>query len=315
MENLKLNRKISVAISVFNGEKYIAEQLSSLEEQTLKVDEYVIFNDNSNDNTLKIIQNFKKKSDSDVKIINNLSGTNLGYTGGFNEALRKTTGDIIFLCDSDDYWFKTKIECFISLFDNESIKLVICDALITDQNLNTKNITRMQLFKKNNKLHKFVQGCCCAFTKDFLKISLPIPKEFIGHDSWLNALATILNVKSIYPKVLQYYRLHDHNYSPINQSNFDLRKIISNKFKTQLLVESLNQKKMIEDKINIIKINNPNIFINVRDLDSEIQAIKKRIKFLKKNILLRKYYSTIFFLKGNYKYFNGLKSFIRDFLI
>lgn len=315
MENLKLNRKISVAISVFNGEKYIEEQLNSLKKQTIKINEYVIFNDNSNDNTLKIIEYFKKNSDSVVKILNNLSGSNLGYTRGFNEALSKVTGDIIFLCDSDDYWFEEKVECLISLFDNENIKLVICDALIVDRNLNSKNISRMQLFKKNNKIHKYVQGCCCAFTKDFLKISLPIPNDFIGHDSWLNALATILNVKSIYPKVLQYYRLHENNYSPINQSNFNPKKTISNKYKTQLLMESLNQKKMIKHKIGIIKLDNPNIFINANDLDSEIQAIKKRIKLLNENLFLRKYHSIIFFFKGNYKYFDGLKSFIRDFLL
>ena len=49
--------KISIAMAVFNGERYIVEQLDSLINQTLKPDEIVVCNDASTDNTLNILPN------------------------------------------------------------------------------------------------------------------------------------------------------------------------------------------------------------------------------------------------------------------
>ncbi|WP_201319173.1 glycosyltransferase [Paenibacillus sp. EPM92] len=50
--------KISVALCTFNGEKYIKDQLQSILNQTYKVDEIVITDDGSTDNTIRVIKNF-----------------------------------------------------------------------------------------------------------------------------------------------------------------------------------------------------------------------------------------------------------------
>ncbi|WP_028518315.1 glycosyltransferase [Ruminococcus flavefaciens] len=44
--------KYSVVICTYNGEKYIKEQIKSILDQTHKVDEILLFDDSSNDNTL-----------------------------------------------------------------------------------------------------------------------------------------------------------------------------------------------------------------------------------------------------------------------
>ena len=48
--------KVSVVIAMFNGEKFIIKQLESIKRQTLKVDEVIIIDDASNDNSYSIVK-------------------------------------------------------------------------------------------------------------------------------------------------------------------------------------------------------------------------------------------------------------------
>lgn len=52
---------ISICIPTFNGEKYLQEALDSVKSQTYQNIEVIISDDNSNDITLQICQNFKEK--------------------------------------------------------------------------------------------------------------------------------------------------------------------------------------------------------------------------------------------------------------
>lgn len=54
--------KVSVAMCTYNGEKYIEEQLNSILNQTKKIDEIIICDDGSKDNTLKICDKILKNS-------------------------------------------------------------------------------------------------------------------------------------------------------------------------------------------------------------------------------------------------------------
>ena len=49
---------ISVAIATYNGEKYIEKQLKSILEQSIEVDEVIICDDKSTDDTVDVIRKF-----------------------------------------------------------------------------------------------------------------------------------------------------------------------------------------------------------------------------------------------------------------
>ena len=51
----KESYKISVVMTTYNGEKYIQNQLSSIFNQTMKIDEVLIFDDVSDDDTVNIL--------------------------------------------------------------------------------------------------------------------------------------------------------------------------------------------------------------------------------------------------------------------
>ena len=73
--------KVSVALAAFNGERYIKEQLQSVYEQSLTVDEVIICDDCSSDNTVLVAESFirEKNLHGSWHIYKNKE--NLGYAG------------------------------------------------------------------------------------------------------------------------------------------------------------------------------------------------------------------------------------------
>lgn len=51
-----MNKKISICIAIYNGEKYIKEQIESILFQTIQPNEIIISDDNSTDKTIEIIK-------------------------------------------------------------------------------------------------------------------------------------------------------------------------------------------------------------------------------------------------------------------
>lgn len=89
--------KITVLMSVYNGEKYLSEAVESILNQTFKDFEFLIINDASTDNTRKILKSYK---DSRIKIITNKK--NLGLTKSLNKGLEIAKGEYIARQDADD---------------------------------------------------------------------------------------------------------------------------------------------------------------------------------------------------------------------
>ena len=89
------NSKISIAMAVYNAEKYIFDQLISIENPNFKKpSEIIICNDASTDQTKEIIEDFQKKSNIFIRIIDHKK--NLGYHKAFETAIKNCSG-IIFL--------------------------------------------------------------------------------------------------------------------------------------------------------------------------------------------------------------------------
>ena len=80
----KNKMKISVCICSYNGENYIAEQLNSIVNQTLKVDEIILSDDKSTDKTIEIAENILKNSGIDYKIL--INEKNQGVTKNFENS-------------------------------------------------------------------------------------------------------------------------------------------------------------------------------------------------------------------------------------
>src|SRR3954454_19649281 len=113
----------SVALAVWNGERFIAEQLESIAEQSRPPDELVISDDGSSDDTVEIARRFARRAPFDVVIMPNQE--RIGHSDNFFRAMKACTGDLIALCDCDDVWHPDKLaRCERPLQLDPSVSLV-----------------------------------------------------------------------------------------------------------------------------------------------------------------------------------------------
>jgi len=99
--------KVSVVMSVFNGENYLRRSIESILNQSLIELEFIIINDFSTDKSIEIINEYQQK-DNRVVVINN--SINLGLTKSLNIGLKLAKGEYIARIDADDLIYPDKLE-------------------------------------------------------------------------------------------------------------------------------------------------------------------------------------------------------------
>jgi len=100
------NPMISVILPVYNAKKYLDEAINSILTQTFKDFEFIIINDGSTDNSLNIIEHYRKKDNRIVLI----SRENKGLISSLNEGIKKSKGKYIARMDADDISLSTRFE-------------------------------------------------------------------------------------------------------------------------------------------------------------------------------------------------------------
>ena len=95
-----MSKLVSIIIPCYNAEKYIAETIQSVINQTYKNWELIVVNDGSTDNSLNIITEFAA-NDSRISFIDK---KNTGVSDSRNKGIEKAKGDFIAFLDADDVW-------------------------------------------------------------------------------------------------------------------------------------------------------------------------------------------------------------------
>ena len=124
---------VSVCIATYNGEKYLRQQIESILPQLSKEDEIVISDDCSTDRTVEILKVFK---DERIKIFVNES--NLGVVENFENAIKQSIGEYVFLSDQDDVWKPNKVETIKQLL--QTYDFVSHNAEIINDDLPTEEL-------------------------------------------------------------------------------------------------------------------------------------------------------------------------------
>ena len=121
---------VSVIVPVYNGEKYIRRCLDSLLNQTLENIQIIVVNDASTDNTLSILNEFKKQAENKVTIIT--LPINKKQGGARNAGLDVARGEYIGFVDADDF---VKLDMYKKLYEkalSHNYDVVDSDYLIHD---------------------------------------------------------------------------------------------------------------------------------------------------------------------------------------
>jgi glycosyltransferase involved in cell wall biosynthesis len=133
-----LKKKISILISNYNKGDYINECIKSCFCQNYSNLEVIIFDNFSTDNSLDIIKKYDKISLYRKKKISLYPAVN--QLDLLISAFKKSSGEIILLLDSDDFFFKNKIKKILNFFDRNFNKNFLLDCPIILDNNNKKNL-------------------------------------------------------------------------------------------------------------------------------------------------------------------------------
>lgn len=214
---------VSVCMATYNGEAYIYDQLRSILKSD-KITEIIISDDGSTDKTKLIIESFNDKR---IKII---EGPKKGLIQNFENAIKNSSGEVIFLSDQDDIWLDLKVDSTLEKLHDYD--LVCSDCFVTNEKLEITNQSFFELNKSRKGIIKNIiknsyLGCCLAFKRELIKDILPFPKKIGMHDWWIGLVAELKYSTFFLDEKLIYFRRHSNTNSiTARKSNFSIAKKI-----------------------------------------------------------------------------------------
>ena len=210
-------------LAVFNGEKYLAEQIDSILNQTISDIKIVIRDDGSSDSSPEIIKEYAEKFADRITL---LSGK---PTGGaktnFSEMLKAVDDDYIMFSDQDDVWFPTKAQITLDKMlkvencEREKPVLVHTDLKVTDKELKViaeSFFAFQKIYPDNLSINRllvqnYVTGCTIMINRALKNRALPMPTGAVMHDWWLALTAAVFGKTGTVFEPTLYYRQHGGN--------------------------------------------------------------------------------------------------------
>lgn len=222
---------ISVLLCSYNGEKYIFEQLESLRLQTYPIDELIILDDRSDDDTAGIISQYVLENGLEEKWNLIINEENKGWKRNFIHGISLCSGEYLFFCDQDDIWEKDKVEIITDLFENNPQADVIGTSTVefyNDQRAVIKgaNDGRIQQIDYSCSGIRFVDhppGCAMAIRTSCAKQLIRDYKEPWAHDDFLWRYAAVNGRSYMYGKPLIRHRVSGENVTGKSMRSSDLR--------------------------------------------------------------------------------------------
>jgi glycosyltransferase involved in cell wall biosynthesis len=295
---------VTIVMATYNGSLYLAEQMGSLTSQTYPNLEIIVVDDCSTDDTVKILNRFQQQYPN-IKIVSN--ETNLGYIKNFEKGCLMANGELIALCDQDDFWHCDKIKNMQAAIGN--YPLIYCDSILCDENLKPLGVNisdRVNSIDFNSCLQQAVfcriYGHATLIKKSFLQHTMPF-LEVIPHDWWLCYLATFYGGIKYLPEPLVSYRQHEAN----------IFGVVGSKRRKHNKIDKAERNKMemsrIRTRINAFYDACPD------DVVKEKEVLKKLVKTYRSFSLINNFQRVLLFFKYQKKFLASKKrSAIRRYL-
>ena len=183
------NKKVSIIIPIYNVEKFLAEAIESVINQTHKNLEIILVDDGSPDNCGKIADEYAAKDDR-IKVIHKPNG---GLSAARNSGIEIATGDYMMFLDSDDLLTLDACELFLNKIESENADYVIGNYINCDEDgtvwanpiFNTEKYGEFKLDIKDYTDSFFIMNssaCNKMFRREFieklgLRFAVGLPAE------------------------------------------------------------------------------------------------------------------------------------------
>ena len=314
--------KTSLVMAIYNGEKYIIEQLESIRNQTVPIDEAILIDDCSTDCSYQIVQQFISGYQLiNWKLIKNEN--NLGYRNNFKKGLEMVSGDIVFLSDQDDRWHENKVETMLEYMSDNVLTLASSFNFINQEGKKFE-VKKIKGRSNNNLLFQevdqdlteikldsllemnFSQGCTMAIRRKIIEEYLNRTTSMLPHDWELNIISSIHHGCYYLDMPLIDYRIHNNN--TIGMDNIIEGNIVEEKKQrvNQRIYQTKEQIKNAEFALTL-------------DLNSHQKELCEKYKeYLSYRVYAmenKKAFSLIaYFIKGKYRQFGRIRTFLGDLI-
>lgn len=176
---------LSIIVTTFNIEDYIAQCLESIVNQTIRDIEIIVVDDASTDRTVEVINQFAQK-DNRIKTIVFEKNTIGGVSSAANAGLEIATGEYVGFADGDDWYELDMFERLLNKAKDYDADVSFCNYLEFDESLNEKKVPSDG--KKWIGIQGFIHQANQSddFKKLFLRFN-PVPWRKIYKRTWLES--------------------------------------------------------------------------------------------------------------------------------
>ena len=197
-------------MATFNGALYIHHQFDSLANQTLLPYELVVYDDQSKDDTLGIVQDFARKAPFPVLFKRN--DARLGFGDNFIEAASLTHCPWIAFCDQDDEWEPTKLKAAAAVAQDGHVMAITHPSRVMQGDVLTSKLVgprKPGIFDllTTHPLHA-ISGHALIFRRVLLEVLPPSGRptsvhahdRLMPHEDWITFLAGALGKTVVLPE-------------------------------------------------------------------------------------------------------------------
>ena len=230
---------IDILMATYNGERFVGEQIESIQAQTYDNWRLLVSDDCSTDGTLSIVRRYADQDDR-IRIVSE-GVSHGGAKENFFALMAKSSAPYVMFCDQDDVWLSEKVEKCLEAMKTLEYRsaadtplMVFCDMKVVDADLNVINNS----FERSNVLgydslsfnrllvQNTAAGCCILVNRETIKDSLLVSNynSIEMHDWWLVLVASALGRVRFVDEPLSLYRQHDTNavgsadYQPLKET-------------------------------------------------------------------------------------------------
>jgi glycosyltransferase involved in cell wall biosynthesis len=225
---MRTEPQVAIVMATFNGERFLAEQLQSLRDQSLTDWQLWVRDDESEDATRAMLRR-AAEGDSRIHLVDDKLGR-LGPARNFGELLRcvsEVRPDYVCLCDQDDVWLPHKLARQVAAIQAAETRagrnrplLVHSDLALVDADLRPLRpslVKHLRLCPETAEplrtllVQNFVTGSTIVINRSLWELALPFSGAVVLHDWWLALLAAAAGELHFIPDPLVNYRQHPGN--------------------------------------------------------------------------------------------------------
>ncbi|GAA1059540.1 hypothetical protein GCM10009573_09660 [Agromyces bracchium] len=218
-----------MAIGTHNGGRYVGEQVRTILAQRRPVDELVVSDDASTDDTVGVVERAvdeHRATGGSVDLVVLRNPAPLGVTANFEQALRAATGDLVALCDQDDLWHPDRIAMAVAVLEGRpQVRLVASDADLVDADGAPMDASLFETLGIDESLRasldgpaafdellrrNLLTGATMVVRRELVELAAPFPSSWV-HDEWLAVVAAVSGGIAVLPERLIGYRQHGAN--------------------------------------------------------------------------------------------------------